>query len=907
VSWGMSPIEGRSNAPSLATAGCPGPSDIASRWPSLSCVSMARVSGSATVRGIVYQHAHAVLAALDLLDDLDLGALRVEGVEDVVDIELFTTAGTVNHAKQVKTRSEGYTWGEAELVTVLKRWAGLPDAAHASFEFLTDGRLGPSGQKVQTALDEAANGRRQALAEILGEDADSAACTALAHARIRVDPLGTGALVLRAERQVAAMLPAARTAADAREQARSAVDALSRLLLERAGDPDPKVRVVTREQVAATVGIPANQSASHRWPGGVRDRYLRAARALALDTFVPPVIEPQGQVRPAVRRLDAGEAGRPLDCSALLTGGGPVILAGRTGTGKSTAGLILCRDAAETDRVVLLAHAETYLPGRLEALIADALADLLAEDLPYATGRQALGDHDLTLVIDGVSEVPASLRDALHDDLVASVAAGRGARIILLGRDVAALREVLPSSVTPASYQMVELDAGQRFDLACRRLHGVPAVDAGQHHRAVRTIVAQVEDALGDAAGNPLLFTMALTLVDEGIPFTSRATLYDSFVERLAQRSGATGIVLASAVLGNVYARLLDQGRRYADPYEWGGLVRDAASELATRGAAADPLAVDAAARRCGLITPVGYTQTLAPIHDSFADYLAGTGHARGLTAFPAHLMPGDDQRVLFAAEIGGVGAALAMLVARDLPFVTVRLAEFDHRELTEGAPAEVQALLERLLPGPGALPVALWHTADDRVVAMRHDQDCSAWVDQLTAQRLLEATSAVVTEDCGPLAIAVRLWRQDLIRQLRTPQAMGPRQPTSQQEAETALTAHSQLTATATARLIDAVAPPGQASVLAARVGPAGLTAIVYPGVEEAGSVRWSVSYSRTRDVSVAAVAAGTEAKAATDSPAAPGWGYSSADVLLARAPEAAAAKRVRDAITALTKWEWL
>jgi hypothetical protein len=55
---------------------------------------------------------------------------------------------------------------------------------------------------------------------------------------------------------------------------------------------------------------------------------------------------------------------------------------------------------------VLVAHAEAYLPGRLSALAADAISEVLREDLRAATGRQALADRDVTLVIDGVSEVP---------------------------------------------------------------------------------------------------------------------------------------------------------------------------------------------------------------------------------------------------------------------------------------------------------------------------------------------------------------------------------------------------------------------------------------------------------------------------------------------------------------------
>jgi hypothetical protein len=866
------------------------------------------MAGVDTVRGIAYQQAQAVLAALDVLDALDLAALRVEGVHDVVDIELFTMAMSVWHAKQVKTRMEPYTWGEAELVAVLRRWANLPEADRATFEFLTNGRLGPSGEKVQAALEQAALGRPQALADLLEEDVPGAACAALEHARVRVDAAGVGVLLLRAERQVAAMLPQARTAADAREQAQRAVDRLFRLLLDRAANPDPEARIVTRDEIAATLGVPADQPASQRWPGGVRDRYLQAALDVGLDVVVPQLVEPHGgAARSAVRRTDAPQDEEQLECSALLSSNGPVILAGRTGTGKSTAARNLCRDAAREGQVVLLAHAETYLQGRLEALAADALSGLLGEDLPSATGRQVLADRCVTLVIDGVSEVPVPVRDALHDDLAASVAGGRGARIVLVGRDVAVLREVLPSSVMPAAYQMVELDADRRFDLACRKLLGRPPTDGEQDRSAdeVRIIVAQVGHALGDAAGNPLLFTMALTLIAEGIPFTSRASLYQKFVERLAERSGATGIVIAAAALGIIYARLLDEGRRYADPYEWAQLLDDVTAELRAAGQPTDPRAIDTAVRRCGLITPIGYTQTLAPIHDSFADYLAGAAHARRASPYPPKLRADDDQRVLFGAEISGVNAALALLVARDQPFLTVRLAGFDRRDLTEEAPAEVETLISHLVPARDGYLVALWRTADDRVVVVRCGQDRSSWVDESTALRLSEVAPAVVVEDGGPLVIAVRLWRQDLIARLHTAPGLGSRRPTSLEEACSALEAHASQTAAAADRLIGAVAPSGHASVLRARVGPLGLTAAVYPAAEGYRGVDWPVSYFHTEDVSV--VAAPAEDENSADRYTDLARRRSSVGALTADSPATAAAKRVRDAIDGFTRWDWL
>ena len=63
---------------------------------------------------------------------------------------------------------------------------------------------------------------------------------------------------------------------------------------------------------------------------------------------------------------------------------------------------------------------------------------------------------------------------------------------------------------------------------------------------------------------------------------------------------------------------------------------------------------MDEVARRCGLVTPIGWSQTLAPVHDSFADYFSGLALSRQIVALPDRLYSGDEQRLLFAVEMSG-------------------------------------------------------------------------------------------------------------------------------------------------------------------------------------------------------------------------------------------------------------
>ncbi|WP_158997577.1 ATP-binding protein [Streptomyces aureus] len=854
------------------------------------------MSGVDTVRGIAYQQAQGVLQAIEVLENPDLGALRVEGADDAVDIELLGRDGTLRHAIQVKVRAPDYTWGEAALFAVLKRWAILPEARHATFEFLTDGRLGPSGQRVQQALESAAKGETDPLAELLGVGVDDPVYVALGKATIRQDPYNTGALLARAEHQVAAMLPSARTAEDLQEQACMAVDRLFRALFEFTSNAEPRHRQIDRRLIAALLGVPAEQSPAHRW-ATVRASYLQAAALCAVhEAVVPSVADIQVQAPALMRQHEPGKE-QKAQLDELLNQTGPVLLASRTGTGKSTAVHILRQQAAESGHPVIMAHAESYLPGRLAALAADGLAAVLGEPFPITTGAQALSDATVTLVIDGASEIAEPMRRAMHQELLAPTSAGRGARLVLVGRDVAALRDMLPSSVTPATYQMVGLEHEQRVELVekATAAAGTPCLQ-----QTARSVVVPLEKALNDAAANPLLFTMALSLQGTQPAPSSRAALYRAFIEQLAARSGASGIAVVRTALGIVFARLLNEGRRYADVYEWHHLLSQAVSALRNVGLPADTSALHEAARRCGLITALGWDQTVVAMHDSFADYLAGAAHAAGTEPLPKRLAAGDDQRMLFCAEISGVSEDAAGLVARDLPFTTVPLARHDRRELGPQAPAEVTALL-RCLSSAQDRAVVLSRLRDGRVLVVHSPRAESEWIGEVSALELAQTCHAVVVDsDTGPLGIATRIWRQEVLDCFRYRAAP----PLCQEPGSTPvvlLTKHIEQTAVMAERLIARVAPPGHIGRLQAQVGPLGLRAVIGQPRQDALGTHTPLDYQRATGIDI------TDTSGEAELPSGENGGSTTLEHLLDSSPAVTAVRRVREALEALTIKSWL
>jgi hypothetical protein len=862
------------------------------------------VSGVDTVRGTWFQQAHALLAALDVLDDADLGSLRVEGTEDVVDIEIFGTDGKLRTGKQVKTRSTEYTWGKAALLKVFRRWAELPGVSAASFEFITDGRLGPTGQEVSDALDEAGAGRPETLAELLSEDPESPACELLARASVHVDSSSTEEVIARANRQVQAMLPSPHTADDARDEAEVAVNRLLVRMLGRTGDADPSRRVFTRAELAGILGVPADQPAGMRWPGRLRDRYLDAASSRELGPFAEALVGTRAPSMPLIRPVD-DITSQPQPVTDLIQGTGPSVLAGRTGMGKSTAAELLRREGARQRRAVLVAHAEAYLPGRLAALAADAISEVLREDLPAATGRQALADRDVTLVIDGASEVPADIRQALEDELRAPEAAGSGARIILLGRDMAAVRSIFPASRPPAVYELAAFDRGRRLDLACRVLWGTGADDPENADRvaALQTDIDRADHVLGDAAGNPLLLTMAMSLIGQGVEFADRAGLYDGFIELLAQRSGADGIAIAAAALGIVYAALLDRERRFAAPIEWARLLADAARQLSAIGVQAEAGALSEAARRSGLVVPIGWAQTLVPIHDSFADYLAGTAHAQELAPLPLRAVPGDRQRLLFAAETGGAGQELTSLVTRDLPFLMVQLAPHDRRVLTESAPDELREILHRLDPGED-YGISLRKIGHGRIVATR-DRRQWRWAEADDDAVLPATAPAVIVDDPRLLKAAVRIWRQSLLLRLTAPHTLLVPEPQTQDEACELLAEHLSAAARATRDLVAEIAPPGHVGVLEAQIGPLGLRAVVEAPELAFGAIEWPVSYQKAAAITVRKRS--FDAGDPQDMGGHLSWGSTTLSHLTRSGPQATAVDRVRSAIEEMTIKGWL
>lgn len=887
------------------------------------------MSGVDTVRGINYQHCHALLVALDVAADRTLVGIRVEGTEDVLDLEVLCPSPSggspvVVRGVQMKSRVAPYTWAKGELLKIFRRWADLTASKSAAFDFLTDGELAASGHLVVAALDAARGGDLGPIAELLGVADTDPMCKVAPRVRVVSEPGSVEALLLSAEAEVRARLTIGSRHPDAEKVAVDRVNELFRLISTRSGSSDPDDRLISREEIVAVLGGASHLSATDRWETALGGEYQAAAAALDVSDEVTPT-------------LRAGWQSEELRIEDLEGTSTPLVLTGRTGSGKSTLSRLWRHNAAGCSRSVVVCNVEAYVANRLDRLVADALGDMVGRDLPRAVGQQTLADASTTLVLDGVSEVPPHLRGMLAEELRTHLAGGHGARVVLVGRDETVCANVFPSSVGAGRLFPQAFGHEQRTELTAQILgrnpepeatstpdeaakptepghHGEPGgpgeVPAEEFDRKCATALAQVEHALGDAVGNPMLLRLALELVAGGVAFTNRASVYEGSVERMAARANAGDARIASAMLGVVFARLLDQGKRYANTLEWERLFSEAAALLQVHGIASDVTQTREAVGRSGLInaivTGIGSTTLKGPVHDSFADYFAARAHADGLVKLPAKLVENDENRVLLSAQMLMLADADVLAVAEHLPFTLVRLSESDHNTITDDTPEFVARILNSVLPDSAVAGVTMWRRRDGTPLA-QVGTGTSGWVEPEDAPDLFAGATVVAEPGDGPVAVATRLWRLVLNQRLRRRSTLRPRTPRSRQEACNQLTAHTDRVVAAADVILAEVAPPAAAERLVQTVGPLGMTGIVYDRERrEFGPGGWLIRFRYTPDTHLVPAPDASPALDRTHG----GGGFtawSDVEAQVSTSPERAAAKDVSSAIVKLTRSHWL
>lgn len=756
------------------------------------------MAGTDTIRGIAYQQAHAIHLAIDLVDQYPDHQLRVEGMDDVVDIEILDGRGKLVAAHQVKSRT-GSQWTPKPVRDVMRRWAAL-DVPNAEFTFVTNKELGPGAQKIHDSLADDSTDRQARVGKELG--IEKATAERLNRARIRVDPSSVGALLTSAERRLAGMLdPLER---DTEKVASQRVDTLFSVLTQRASHSDPDQRLLTAAELRELVGGARGERPEFQWAGGLRAKFMDA---VAQDTprLVPLTLDRQGSTAPV-------QLGSLID-------GRAVSLSGATGTGKSSIVQMLQASAAAEGRAVISCRAETYVPGHLDALIADALGFAVGAPVPTYAGRQVLADPEAVIIIDGVSEIPDATSAQLARELSSVLTRPGLAAVVLVGRDPTVLRRVLAPARAVDTFTVTPLGESAQ-DRVVEKVMGAAVTPAARSQ-----LLQRAAKALRDGVRNPMLLTIYLEAAADAAIDLSRAEVYERFVSRLSERAPSIDAGAYAPVLGAVFAQLLTAQRRYSDRYEWVRLTDEVAASFRSP---VDGARIREAALQIGLITEMGVTGIIAPFHDSIADYLAGAAVAAGVADLPPVLRDTQSEWVLFASELG---VDVSDRVTRDLPFLSVRAAETDHRTLDSGSFDHRVALLLDTLVGSSGSTVTTTEAPDGR------------WVMCVTDAHGAALGKTAIDAGHGPLYAAVRVWRLILRARVSGVRPSLSRRPASTEDARTLVRRFVRQSQTEISTLLDTL-PPAQRSRLLEQLRPLGLSFYIGVPKDVWGSLEWSMTY---------------------------------------------------------------
>lgn len=848
------------------------------------------MAGTDAAAGFAYQHAQAIRWALDLMDSDESEYLRVEAANDVVDAEIYDRNDRLLRAAQFKRRDSKYTWGEAELAAELVRWSTL-SASHpeARYEFVTDGRLGPSGRGVQRALNAARSGDTTPIVAIATRTAKALDVAACARATVIADTPGFDALVIDSTVRSQALLPHVSGTVEGEERANQVVLELLRRVVARSGDSDPDARVLTKSEVAELLSARPEYVTTSTWNTTLTRKFTESAASRVNPAF-PLRCRPTDSAS-ILMATTPGGAQRLEDLIALDQ---VVLLSGPTGSGKSTVLQLAQSTVGQRGQVFIVVDAEEYVENRLGSLVARGINAVQFLGAYSSTGISALSDPTVTIVIDGVSEIPQASRDALKEELRQVLSSDLHAAIALAGRDAAILRSLLPRHIAVNHVHVEPLGKDDRRQLLNNGLRGRLSTDT------VNRIVARVERALGDAAANPQLFIMGAQLIAAGHEPTNPASMYSQYVRAEAERNGYPEISTSEAGLGIAFAELAASERRYCDSFEWTEHLSAAAVRLSDAGHTTSVGDLRTFGFESGLVFRSS-GDTIRAIHDSFADYFAAVAYRRRLVDLPTSLSADCTTRIKFLAELDGVDNNLATRVSTDLPFQSAAISRHECARPHPNWYDQTRALLSAFWPEDTDIPaIAFWNDDTGRLIATVGG-NTHGWIGPSSIDEMGTHGYTFVAEN-GPLHIATRIWKRQLSDLLKTPSPRATPLPRTSTETETTLAAYSDALADRIAALAQQLSPSGHRDTLLQAIGPHRIQFLLHEKTDSADQRERPVSYRFVDDIKPNEIVLDR-----TMEPDDAWSGSGRVDSFLLRDHIDSAANIISDAINALSGERWL
>jgi hypothetical protein len=723
------------------------------------------MSGWDTLRGVGFQHAAAILAALDVVEDPAATALQIEGTADVIDLQVI--AGPSRRSAQVRSREEPYTWQPAEIAQVLKAWLASNPGPEESFEFITDAQLSAdSVKRLRPVLERLAAGDLSSddfayLAKLGLPEADDRLRRVTFKTRIGA----TTALLASATTRVSSLLDAGGASfADASD----AVARLFQLVAIRGGEKVSERRLFLRRELAEALGIDiAAIDAGDAWDQFVRVTYLASftAREATRDPLIPPepAITQSGTLIPlSYKDSESQQAivfGAPPSVVDLLSRG-HVGITGPAGSGKSSTLRLLARELAKAGRVPALVSVASYTEGDLLPRVQRAIQRRVGRPLRPDAAAAALREAGGTLLIDGLTGLSEEARQALIADLRLLRERLPHLTVIATDRDGRLLRRV---GLT--IFELAGLNHNQRS--------GIAAEIVGPDH--ADNAVEDIGETLPDAVSSPLLLTMALRLWDVTTRFDAALRLYDAALEALRERSDTTFGEAELEAVSRVAFRMVEVGQYTADLYWWMANLRAALDEITTEGMfSTNGVTAESAldsAKSIGLLQSDTEEAVVGFIHDSFRDYLVARALTNGARSIPDTLSEPWEPAIAMVAEASGVSPEIAA-AARGNVVLCAKLAPLDRDgdgERLADAVELVRFVIDTHFGGeplwtPRAeLAIAASATTSHRYLLLTSTAPSGPVID-------LNEFSAAVTDavavmafpiTAGPLSIAFGVWRE--------------------------------------------------------------------------------------------------------------------------------------------------
>lgn len=850
------------------------------------------MSGWGNQAGILYQQARAVLACLSMLDGdrPDLFAIHVESRHDLFDLELLDADFKVLEAIQIKNRQLEDPWSPSDIYPLLTKWAEMTERPPGGLQLILGGRVAPAGAELQRALRSASEGDLTRLRDLAGGRLESAQVQAAAAVQLIVDPTPTASLFTAGTQQAMSLLPDPRTGPDARTEADTILGRLNLLVQQRAGLSDASERTVTRLEVADLFGIDPHGFAD-TWRASLQREYTEHVMALGEPKTVHEDL--RRQLSP-IQRAAGQSAEQNIQLTDLLDRTEHILLSGQSGTGKSTAAVRLRYEATATGKLVVVANAEAFIPGRLPALISNALAVVLGRPIGLAAGRAVLSDPSVIVVFDGAAEMTTDQRTAFADEVATRVSSLSSCRLLLVGRDPAVLNSLLPRAVSRQAFVLKGIPADQREELVRETL-----ASKGRPTRDANRISAKASHALKGAALVPYLLAMAAELISYGFDIQSRAQMYFAFTEQMAERQGLVRLQFCILGLGVAFNELLNGGRRQCDQFEWAQLLAKSSDLLAQRNVHIDSREIESTARQGGFVSYENYDQTVRPVHDSVADYFSALAISRDLAPAPAEVTENDALRMRFLSELIGVSQPIAGLLTSGIPFASVEISQFDQRPISTDTPAHVEQLTSNILPETlRPRTVQIGSISDGRVFVFRNVEDTSRLLKPADVTRSILKYGARETQ-AGALQIAVTLWRQILQEQLELERISG-RIPADEAEAIAAVEDHNRETVDAVKQIATQLFPPSCCSLVLELALPEKLDVAIRPG-RRTEEPFWPMIWRRSEAWRIQVVDFETWKTGGENS----GWG--SVDSIVRRSPSDTARDSITKAVNELVDMPWL